>query len=270
MRPSTRAIRAGPLLDREGRWSGSIPLCFVPPGSVSLSLSIWLKGSLDQLLEHGKVIRLGVVGGTLTPQIAGSPRGAAGISWGRPGAYVLRVMSDTPAARGGIQPGDVIVEVNGQKIDSIEEMADLAQRGRVRRFPAIGAHPGCQTDRIGSSHGVRRLCMYTSLPVGKIRGLYCCRHRSLPEAAPGLRTLRHPERKGGKLSDPLSSGRTEQVLKAEGERLLAAVPPDSFVVALTPQGRLYSSPEPAKLMGDLNNPGAKQRFGFPHRRFLRS
>ena len=61
--------------------------------------------------------------------------------------------------------------------------------------------------------------------------------------------------------DPLSPGQTEQVLKAEGERLLAAVPPDSFVVALTPQGQLYSSPELAKLMGDLIVRG-QSKFAF--------
>lgn len=51
--------------------------------------------------------------------------------------------------------------------------------------------------------------------------------------------------------DPLSPGQMGQVVEAEGKRLLAAVPPDSFVVALTPQGQLYSSPELAKLVGDL-------------------
>lgn len=120
----------GPLLDGEGKVVGINTAVFRPAQGIGFAIPIDLaKGIIDQLLEHGKVIRLGVVGGTLTPQIAAALEEQQGIALGTTrGAYVLRVMPETPAAKGGIKPGDVIVEVNGTKIDSIEEMADLVQR----------------------------------------------------------------------------------------------------------------------------------------------
>jgi 23S rRNA (pseudouridine1915-N3)-methyltransferase len=100
------------------------------------------------------------------------------------------------------------------------------------------------------------------IAVGKIREAYIATgiHQYMKRLrAYGRFAIR--EIKEESYRDPLTTGQMEQVLQAEGERLLAAVPPDSFVVALTPEGRLYSSPELAKLMGDLIIRG-QSRFAF--------
>jgi serine protease Do len=77
------------------------------------------KELLVQLREKGRVVRgwLGVQVQRVTPELAKS----FGLDRER-GALVADVMADTPAAKAGIERGDVIVEFNGRKI---EEMNDL-------------------------------------------------------------------------------------------------------------------------------------------------
>ena len=79
-----------------------------------------------QLVEHGKVTRgwLGVVLQPLTPELAASP--------GK-GVLVTEVMPDSPAARAGLKPGDVVLEVAGRKIEHAADVAravGLAAPGR--------------------------------------------------------------------------------------------------------------------------------------------
>jgi serine protease Do len=68
---------------------------------------------MDQILDHGKVTRayLGIVVQDVTPAIAK----AMGQSELR-GALVGDVKSSSPAGRGGLQRGDIILEVNGKPI----------------------------------------------------------------------------------------------------------------------------------------------------------
>jgi serine protease Do len=70
---------------------------------------------MDQILQNGKVIRawLGVSIQPLTQDVANafhlsSPNGA----------LITRVDPNSPAAKSGLQPGDIILDVNGRKIDS--------------------------------------------------------------------------------------------------------------------------------------------------------
>jgi serine protease Do len=82
----------------------------------------------NQLVTDGKVRRgfLGVNPGEITPQIAR----LNGIAEGE-GVVVRELTSDaSPAARAGLQTGDVITEVNGQKVKSI--------RALIRRVASLG------------------------------------------------------------------------------------------------------------------------------------
>lgn len=83
----------------------------------------------DQIIEHGKPLRLGVLGGSLTPALAKSIREQANIQLAVDrGAYLTRVLPDTPAARGGLQQGDVVTAVNDQEIAGIRELRDMVQK----------------------------------------------------------------------------------------------------------------------------------------------
>jgi serine protease Do len=81
----------------------------------------------DQLLAHGKVVRgrLGVTIQDVNQELAQS------FGLAKPaGALVSSVEEGSPAARAGIEPGDVIVSLNGQEIAASSDLpprvADLA------------------------------------------------------------------------------------------------------------------------------------------------
>jgi len=77
------------------------------------------KQVIPQLKSTGKVVRgwLGISGRDIEPAVGRAPE---------PGAVVGEVVSDTPAARAGLQNGDRIVGIDSHSVDSF---ADL--RGRV-------------------------------------------------------------------------------------------------------------------------------------------
>jgi serine protease Do len=113
----------GPLFNLEGqvvginsqiysRSGGSIGLSFAIPSRVAM-------GVIEQLKDNGTVQRgwFGVGIQEVTKSLAES------LQLGTPkGALITSVETDSPAAKGGVQPGDVVVRVNGQ---SITESGDL-------------------------------------------------------------------------------------------------------------------------------------------------
>ncbi|HEV8633773.1 MAG TPA: trypsin-like peptidase domain-containing protein [Chloroflexota bacterium] len=74
---------------------------------------------IDDLVQHGRVVRayLGVFSTTLTPAVAAE----LGIQ-PQPGAVVVQVGQGTPAARAGLQPGDVIVGFGDQEVKSDHDL----------------------------------------------------------------------------------------------------------------------------------------------------
>ena len=113
----------GPLFNLEGqvvginsqiysRSGGSIGLSFAIPSRVAM-------GVIEQLKDNGTVQRgwFGVGIQEVTKSLAES------LQLGTPkGALITSVETDSPAAKGGVQPGDVVVRVNDQ---SITESGDL-------------------------------------------------------------------------------------------------------------------------------------------------
>lgn len=107
----------GPLFNLEGqvvginsqiysRSGGSIGLSFAIPSSVAV-------GVIEQLKDHGKVQRgwLGVAIQDVDKNLAESLQLGAS-----QGALINAVEPESPADKGGIKPGDVIVRFNGQTI----------------------------------------------------------------------------------------------------------------------------------------------------------
>jgi len=109
----------GPLFNLKGEVVG-INTAIVRPDvgqgigfAVPISLA---KSLLPQLREKGKVTRgfLGVSVGDLTPDLAQ----AFGFSAGTKGALVQGVVPRGPAAKAGVEAGDLIVLLNGKAIES--------------------------------------------------------------------------------------------------------------------------------------------------------
>ncbi len=76
--------------------------------AIPINLAKWVA---KQLIEHGKVIRgwLGVVIEDLTPPVAE----ALGLNHG---VIVLKVVPGSPAEKAGLQPGDIILAINGKPV----------------------------------------------------------------------------------------------------------------------------------------------------------
>jgi len=110
----------GPLFNMNGQVVGINTAIVATGQGIGFAIPINMaKDLLGQLREKGRVVRgwLGVQVQRVTPELAKS----FGLDRER-GALVADVMPDTPAARAGIERGDIIVEFNGRKI---EEMTDL-------------------------------------------------------------------------------------------------------------------------------------------------
>jgi S1-C subfamily serine protease len=95
--------------------SGAVAIGFVTPASLVTDVA-------DQLLKNGKVKHafLGIRPADITPQVAQR--------FGLPttkGVLVVGVTSGGPAARAGIQGGDVIVELGGKKVTGVTDLLDV-------------------------------------------------------------------------------------------------------------------------------------------------
>jgi serine protease Do len=124
----------GPLLDLQGRVVGINSAIFSQSGgNIGIGFAIpinLVEHVVDQLSEHGEVVRgwLGVVIQDVTPELAHS------FSLERAeGALVSEAMPDGPAARAGIERGDVIVEYDGTKIDRTRGLPSLVADTPVGR-----------------------------------------------------------------------------------------------------------------------------------------
>jgi serine protease Do len=128
--PISPGNSGGALLDVQGQVIG-INEAYIPPqaGAVSLGFAIPAPTAVDvgeQLLARGSVTRayLGVSVGELTPSI----RDRLGVP-GPGGALVLGVEADSPAAKAGVQPGDVIVRAGDVAVNDVDDLlAELRKR----------------------------------------------------------------------------------------------------------------------------------------------
>jgi len=121
-----RGNSGGPLVNLRGKVIG-INTAIVSPTGTSAGLGFAIpinmaKDILDRLVAGDEIERgfLGIAGSDVDPQLAEQ--------WGyqgRKGAIVDQVIPDTPAAEAGLQPGDIVLEWNGEEVDDYNELRRL-------------------------------------------------------------------------------------------------------------------------------------------------
>ncbi|MGH9267468.1 MAG: S1C family serine protease, partial [Acidimicrobiales bacterium] len=109
-----RGNSGGPLLDAAGRVVGVNTAVVGGAENIGFAIAITpAQEVFNQLIAAGKVTRpfLGVTMIDVTPEVAASHNLKV-----KEGALVLEVVVRSPADSAGLEPGDVIVEVDGKKV----------------------------------------------------------------------------------------------------------------------------------------------------------
>ena len=113
----------GPLLDMQGRVVGINTAIIASGQGIGFAIPINLaKGIIEQLKNSGEVTRgwLGVGIQDLTDELADY----YGIK-GQKGVLVTQIFQGDPAEKAGIQPNDVIIEIDGQPVSTGRELSGI-------------------------------------------------------------------------------------------------------------------------------------------------
>jgi serine protease Do len=139
--PINRGNSGGPSFDLNGRVVGVNSAIFSPSGG-SVGIGFDIPADVVQkvsrtLIDHGKVVRgyLGASVQGVTPEVAES----MGLKI-KKGALVASITRGGPAARGGLQTGDVITRIDGREIDSNADLTRqiaLAAPGQDMRLTVL-------------------------------------------------------------------------------------------------------------------------------------
>ena len=122
--PINRGNSGGPTFDIHGRVIGVNSAIYSPNGfSVGIGFAIPadVADRVTQSLIRGGAVARGYVGISIGP-VTNDVGEALGLAAGVDGARVTSVNPDGPAARGGLQFGDIVTAVDGQDIDDANEL----------------------------------------------------------------------------------------------------------------------------------------------------
>ena len=133
----------GALVNLDGQLVGINSMIYSPSGaSAGLGFAIpsdLAKDVMQQLIAHGKVVRgtLGVDAQDLSPRVAA----ALGIKAAK-GALITNVTPDSPAAKAGLKPGDLVTRVNGKPVSDAQDLRNAQGLAPVGSTLALGVDRG--------------------------------------------------------------------------------------------------------------------------------
>ncbi|MBX9755545.1 MAG: trypsin-like peptidase domain-containing protein [Pseudomonadaceae bacterium] len=146
----------GALVDALGNLVGINTAIFSKSGgSQGIGFAIPTKLALEvmnAIIEHGRVIRgwLGIEVQPLTPELAES----FGLE-GRPGIVVAAVYRDSPAAHSGLQPGDIILSIDGAPAGDGRKSMNLVAQAKPGNQVSIQILRNGQALELKTEIGVR-------------------------------------------------------------------------------------------------------------------
>jgi serine protease Do len=113
----------GALINSKGELIGINSLKLSGEGVEGIGFAMPINSSMgiiDQLIEFGAVKRpyIGIDGRNVTEELAERYNVPVGV-------YIDSVEENTPANKAGLQPEDIITEIDGEKISSIEELNEI-------------------------------------------------------------------------------------------------------------------------------------------------
>ncbi len=119
----------GPLVNAEGQVVGINTAAARGAEGIGFAIPInEAKPIVEDLIEHGYVIRpwLGVSASTITPEIARRYDLTV-----EQGVLVEGIYADSPAAETPMQPGDIIVALDGEEVTSVENMISVLEEAGI-------------------------------------------------------------------------------------------------------------------------------------------
>ncbi len=159
----------GALVNLQGELVGINTAIITPGGGGNVGIGFAIpsemaQASMEQIVEHGEVKR-GQIGIGIQ-DITTDLRRAFAIENGRLGVLVTSVSRDSPAERAGLEPGDIVLEVDGRETHSTgqlrsqigtrtigdEVILKILREGRERTITVEVAEPASMLSRSGSLH----------------------------------------------------------------------------------------------------------------------
>lgn len=105
--------------------------------AIPMNMAKWIAG---QLIENGKVRRAYI--GVAIQEVTNAIAEQLGTDVGE-GALVSQVMPEGPAGKAGVEPGDLILKLNGQDVDGTRELQGIVERLNVdQSYPLIVQRDG--------------------------------------------------------------------------------------------------------------------------------
>jgi serine protease Do len=148
--PVHDGFAGGALLDTAGSLLGVVTSTQIRGTTVVIPASIAWKAAAN-ILEHGRLKRgyLGIAG---QPVQVPDPQHAAGRA---EALLIVSVTPGSPAAAAGLMVGDILTELDGQPVESPEDLLDLLLGDRVGRPATLGLLRGGTSTRVPVTVGER-------------------------------------------------------------------------------------------------------------------